>query len=49
VLAAALSAAGDGVEAREAASAAVRTAYASQQTSERPAADAALASLGSES
>ncbi len=45
VLARALAAAGECGEARAAASAAVRTAYASQQTSERPAADAALAAI----
>jgi class 3 adenylate cyclase/tetratricopeptide (TPR) repeat protein len=45
VLARALAAAGECKEARAAASAAVRTAYASQQISERPAADAALAAI----
>jgi tetratricopeptide (TPR) repeat protein len=45
VLAQALAAAGDCAQARAAASAAVRTAYASQQISERPAADAALAAV----
>jgi len=45
VLARALAAAGECKEARLAASAAVRTAYASQQISERPAADAALAAI----
>jgi class 3 adenylate cyclase/tetratricopeptide (TPR) repeat protein len=45
VLATVLAAAGDEAEARDAAEAAVRVAYASQQTSERPAADAALAEL----
>jgi hypothetical protein len=47
VLARALAAAGECGQARAAASAAVRTAYASQQTSERPAADAALAAIPS--
>jgi class 3 adenylate cyclase/tetratricopeptide (TPR) repeat protein len=45
VLASALAAAGECGAARDAAAAAVRTAYASQQTSERAAADAALAAV----
>jgi tetratricopeptide (TPR) repeat protein len=45
VLARALAAAGECGPAREAASAAVKAAYGSQQTSERPAADAALAAI----
>ncbi len=45
ILARALAAAGECGEARAAASAAVRAAYASQHTSERPAADAALAAI----
>jgi tetratricopeptide (TPR) repeat protein len=45
VLANVLAAAGECGEARAAASEAVRTAYASEQTSERPAADAALAAI----